>query len=127
MGDYATKGVIGNHATFSLSSKTTDLDEKFTEILGSMDLDTAGGLVEVLSRQGKWTQRCQGTDFECSRFSLEFLQVVIAPWKDFALDWVTRCSTDGEGESSMVLKSTSSPEHALQWTGFSSVGRSRRS
>jgi hypothetical protein len=29
---------------------------------------------------------------------LEFLQVVIAPWKDFALDWVARCSTDGEGE-----------------------------
>ena len=58
---------------------------------------------------------------------LEFLQVVIAPWRDFALDWVARCSTDGEGESSMVLESTSSPEHALQWTGFSSVGCSRRS
>jgi hypothetical protein len=29
---------------------------------------------------------------------LEFLQVVIAPWRDFALDWVARCSTDGEGE-----------------------------
>ncbi|KAF8257416.1 hypothetical protein EI94DRAFT_1758502, partial [Lactarius quietus] len=71
VGDYATKGVIGSHATFSLSSKTTDLDEKFTEILGSMDLDTAGGLVEILSRQ-------------------EFLQVVIAPWKDFAMDWVAR-------------------------------------
>lgn len=55
VGDYATKGVMGSHATFSLSSKTTDLDEKFTEILRSMDMDTAGGLVEVLSRQGKKT------------------------------------------------------------------------
>jgi hypothetical protein len=55
VGDYATKGVISSQATFSLSSKTTDLDEKFTEILGSMDLDTAGGLVEVLSRQGQRT------------------------------------------------------------------------
>ena len=53
VGDYATKGIIGSHATFSLSSKTTDLDEKFTEILRSMDLDTTGGLVEILSRQGK--------------------------------------------------------------------------
>ncbi|KAI9457223.1 SAC3/GANP/Nin1/mts3/eIF-3 p25 family-domain-containing protein [Lactarius psammicola] len=77
VGDYATKGVIGSHAAFSLSSKAKDLDEKFTEILGSLDLDTAGGLVEVLSRQ-------------------EFLQVVIAPWKDFALDWVARCYTDSE-------------------------------
>ena len=53
VGDYVTKGVVGSHAAFSLSSKTTDLDEKFTEILGLMDLDTAGGLVEILSRQGK--------------------------------------------------------------------------
>ncbi|KAH9023008.1 SAC3/GANP/Nin1/mts3/eIF-3 p25 family-domain-containing protein [Lactarius hengduanensis] len=77
VGDYATKGVIGSHATFSLSSKAKDLDEKFTEILRLMDLDIAGGLVEILSRQ-------------------EFLQVVIASWKDFALDWVTRCYVDGE-------------------------------
>ena len=48
-----TKAVIGSHATFSLSSKTTDLDEKFTEILSSMNLDTEGGLVEILTRQGK--------------------------------------------------------------------------
>ncbi|KAH8988272.1 SAC3/GANP/Nin1/mts3/eIF-3 p25 family-domain-containing protein [Lactarius hatsudake] len=77
VGDYATKGIIGSHATFSLSSKAKDLDEKFTEILRSMDLDIAGGLVEILSRQ-------------------EFLQVVIASWKDFALDWVARCYIDGE-------------------------------
>ncbi|KAI0246513.1 hypothetical protein BJV78DRAFT_1286317 [Lactifluus subvellereus] len=75
--DYETKGIIGSRATFSLSSKTKDLDEKFAQVLGSMDLDTAGGLVEILSRQ-------------------EFLQLVIAPWKDFALDWVSRCSADGE-------------------------------
>ena len=62
VGDYATKGVIGSHATFSLSSKTTDLDDKFTEILGSMDLDTAGGLVEILSRQGKLTRWLFTTD-----------------------------------------------------------------
>jgi hypothetical protein len=36
-----------------LSSKTKDLDEKFGEVLGSMALDTAGALVEILSRQGK--------------------------------------------------------------------------
>jgi hypothetical protein len=52
-GDYEAKGIIGSHATFSLSSKTKDLDEKFSEVLSSMDLDTAGGLVEILSRQGK--------------------------------------------------------------------------
>ena len=53
--DYVTKAVIGSHATFSLSSKTTDLDEKFTEILSLMNLDTEGGLVEILTRQGKRT------------------------------------------------------------------------
>jgi len=52
-GDYEAKGIIGSHATFSLSSKTNDLDEKFSQVLSSMDLDTAGGLVEILSRQGK--------------------------------------------------------------------------
>lgn len=77
VGDLATKGVLRSYATFSMSSKTKDLDEKFTEVLRAMDLDTAGGLVEVLSRQ-------------------EFLQVVITPWKDFALDWVARCYIDGE-------------------------------
>ncbi|KAI9438957.1 SAC3/GANP/Nin1/mts3/eIF-3 p25 family-domain-containing protein [Lactarius indigo] len=76
-GDLHRMGVIGSHATFSLSSKAKDLDEKFTEILRSMDLDTAGGLVEILSRQ-------------------EFLQVVIASWKDFAQDWVARCYVDDE-------------------------------
>ena len=52
-GDYEAKGIIGSHATFSLSSKTKDLDEKFRQVLSSTDLDTAGGLVEILSRQGK--------------------------------------------------------------------------
>lgn len=52
-GDYEAKGIIGSHVTFSLSSKTKDLDEKFSEVLSSLDLDTAGGLVEILSRQGK--------------------------------------------------------------------------
>lgn len=51
--DYETKGIILSRATFSLSSKTKDLDEKFAQVLGSMDLDTVGGLVEILSRQGK--------------------------------------------------------------------------
>jgi hypothetical protein len=47
------KGTTGSYATSSLSSKTKDLDEKFVEVLGSMELDTTGGLVEILSRQGK--------------------------------------------------------------------------
>jgi hypothetical protein len=53
VGDYKAKGILGPHATFSLSSKTKDLDEKFEQVLRSMDLDTVGGLVEILSRQGK--------------------------------------------------------------------------
>jgi len=77
VGDYEAKGIIGSHSTFSLSSNTRDLDEKFRRVLSSMDLDTTGGLVEILSRQ-------------------EYLQLVIAPWKDFASDWVARCSTDSE-------------------------------
>jgi len=84
-GDYEAKGIIGSHATFSLSSKTKDLDDKFRQVLTSMDLDTAGGLVEVLSRQ-------------------EYLQLVIAPWKDFALDWVARCSTDNEVDWDLFSK-----------------------
>jgi hypothetical protein len=52
-GDYEAKGAIGSHATFSLSSKTNDLDEKFRQLLSSMDMDTTGGLVEILSRQGE--------------------------------------------------------------------------
>jgi len=76
-GDYEVKGTIGSHSTFSLSSNTRDLDEKFRRVLSSMDLDTTGGLVEIMSRQ-------------------EYLQLVIAPWKDFASDWVVRCSTDNE-------------------------------
>jgi len=42
-----------------------------------MELDTAGGLVEILSRQ-------------------EYLLLIIGPWKDFASDWVARCSTDSD-------------------------------
>ncbi|KAI9510104.1 SAC3/GANP/Nin1/mts3/eIF-3 p25 family-domain-containing protein [Russula earlei] len=49
---YEVKGIIGSHSTFSLSSTTKDLDERFRQVLSSMDLDTAGGLVEILSRQG---------------------------------------------------------------------------
>lgn len=75
--DYEAKGTTGSYGTFSLSSKTKDLDEKFGEVLGSMGLDTAGGLVEILSRQ-------------------EYLQLIIGPWKDFASDWVARCCTDSD-------------------------------
>jgi nuclear mRNA export protein SAC3 len=57
-GDYETKGIVGSHATFCLSSKTKDLDEKFTQVLNSMDLDITGGLVEILSRQGRLHQFC---------------------------------------------------------------------
>jgi len=77
VGDYEAKGIIGSHATFSLTLKTTDLDEKFRQVLSSVDLDTTGGLVEILSRQ-------------------EYLRLVIVPWKDFASDWVARCTTDNE-------------------------------
>ncbi len=45
--------MIGSYVPSSLSSKIKGLDEKFVEVLGSMELDTAGGLVEILSRQGK--------------------------------------------------------------------------
>jgi hypothetical protein len=97
-GDYETKGIIKSHATFCLSSKTKDLDEKFTQVLSSMGLDTAGGLVEILSRQGKMPQPSVLGMSQLIYTLLEFLQLVIAPWKDFALDWVARCAADGEGE-----------------------------
>ncbi|KAI0260588.1 SAC3/GANP/Nin1/mts3/eIF-3 p25 family-domain-containing protein [Gloeopeniophorella convolvens] len=75
--DYERKGVLGADRTFALSSTTKDLDEKFTQVLKSMNLDTSGALVEILSRQ-------------------EFLQLIIAPWKEFASDWIARCTADGE-------------------------------
>jgi hypothetical protein len=45
-----------------LSSKTKDLDEKFKQVLISMGLDTAGGLVEIMSRQGSYFYAFQVTD-----------------------------------------------------------------
>ena len=79
-----------------MSSKTKDLDDKFRQVLTSMDLDTAGGLVEILSRQGK-LRNCFRQSAGPIYMILEYLQMVIAPWKDFALDWIARCSTDNEG------------------------------
>ena len=70
-------------------------------MLGSIKLDTAGGLVEILSRQGKLYNR-RGNQLANSTF-LEYLQLVIGPWKDFASDWVARCSTDTDGEYSLTL------------------------
>jgi hypothetical protein len=61
-----------------------------------MDLDTTGGLVEILTRQGKIEQQFWAITWLIYTLS-EYLQLVIAPWKDFASDWVARCSTDGEG------------------------------
>ena len=52
-GDYEAKGITESYGTFSVSSKTKDLDEKFGQVLSSMELDTVGGLVEIMSRQGK--------------------------------------------------------------------------
>jgi nuclear mRNA export protein SAC3 len=52
-GDYEEKGITESYGTFSVSSKTKDLDEKFGQVLSSMELDTVGGLVEIMSRQGK--------------------------------------------------------------------------
>ena len=54
---------------------------------------------------------------------LEFLQVVIAPWRDFALDWVARCSTDDEGEYHDAKKSTISDltRFVVDWNLFSKV------
>jgi hypothetical protein len=43
-----------------VSSKTKDLDEKFGQVLRSMELDTTGGLVEIMSRQGKIEQPILG-------------------------------------------------------------------
>jgi hypothetical protein len=54
-GDYEAKGITESYGTFSVSSKTKDLDEKFGQVLSSMELDTVGGLVEILSRQGKFS------------------------------------------------------------------------
>ena len=109
VGDYEAKSVIGTHATFSLSSKTTDLDEKFRQALGSMDLDTTGGLVEILSRQGIYRAAISGSWRDDSHVLLEYLQLVIAPWKDFASDWVARCTTDNEGVYFVHLAESSDP------------------
>ena len=106
--DYEAKGVIESHGTFSLSSNTTDLDEKFRQALSSMDLDTTGGLVEVLSRQGIYCAAMSGSWRDDSHV-LEYLQLVIAPWKDFASDWVARCTTDDEGVYFVNLAKFSGP------------------
>lgn len=39
-------------ATLALTAKTTDLDEKFTEVLASMSLDLDGKLMEIFSWKG---------------------------------------------------------------------------
>jgi hypothetical protein len=102
-----------------LSSKTKDLDEKFVEVLGSMELDTTGGLVEILSRQGK-SISLGGNHLADLRAFLEYLQLIIGPWKDFASDWVARCSTDSDGVYSRILAGSVCKSHFLdlQWTGF---------
>jgi hypothetical protein len=53
----------------------------------------------------------------------EFLQFVIAPWKDFALDWVSRCSADGEGEYALSTGSTADliSRATVDWLPFSEV------
>lgn len=53
----------------------------------------------------------------------EFLQLVIAPWKDFALDWVSRCSADGEGECALSTESTADliGRASVDWLLFSKV------
>ena len=51
--------------------------------------------------------------------------MVIAPWKDFALDWVARCSTDGEGECACMtpkcLLVLNFACFAVDWNLFSKV------
>ncbi|KAI0246509.1 glycosyl transferase family group 2-domain-containing protein [Lactifluus subvellereus] len=40
----------------------------------------------------------------------EFLQLLIAPWKDFTLDWVSRCSADSGGEYALSASSEGGEE-----------------
>ena len=65
-----------------------------------------------------------GRRFYVLMLSLEFLQVVIAPWKDFALDWVARCYADGEGECACLHGAKSLTKlacFAVDWILFSKV------
>ncbi|THH12412.1 hypothetical protein EW146_g7728 [Bondarzewia mesenterica] len=75
--EYMSEGKIGSYRTFSLTSTTTNLDERLAEVLNSMSLDVSGQLVEILS----WK---------------DLLELVISPWNEFAMDWVSRCVMDGE-------------------------------
>ncbi|KAI0058607.1 hypothetical protein BV25DRAFT_1810344 [Artomyces pyxidatus] len=74
---YEEQGVLRSTAVFAVSSTTTDLDEKFTNVLSVMELDTVGELVEILSFK-------------------EFVLLALVPWQDFAIDWTSRCMADGE-------------------------------
>lgn len=49
---YVAQGKIEGHATFSLTAKTTDIDEKLTEVLASMTFDLDGKLMDIFSWQG---------------------------------------------------------------------------
>jgi len=83
-----------------------------------MDLDTTGGLVEILSRQGIDYAAMSGSWQDDSHVLLEYLQLVIAPWKDFASDWVARCTTDNEGVYFVNFRQIVDVTIGLQWTGF---------
>ena len=53
----------------------------------------------------------------------EFFQLVIAPWKDFALDWVSRCSADDEGGYGLSTESAADliSRATVDWLLFSKV------
>jgi hypothetical protein len=51
--------------------------------------------------------------------------MIIGPWKDFASDWVARCSTDIDGVYSRTLTESVCQSHffgpAVDWVLFSKV------
>jgi hypothetical protein len=47
--------------------------------------------------------------------------LIIAPWKDFASDWVARCSTDGEGVHLRAPTNIPDSRATVDWVLFSKV------
>jgi hypothetical protein len=51
--------------------------------------------------------------------------MVIGPWKDFASDWVTRCSTESDGMYSRTLPESDGQSHfpgtTVDWVLFSKM------
>ncbi|TFY70589.1 hypothetical protein EVG20_g2429 [Dentipellis fragilis] len=74
---FVDAGTLQGYSVFSLSSTSTDLDSKFSQTLQTMTSDVAGALVSILS----WE---------------DLTKLMTSPFKEFASDWASRCSADGE-------------------------------